>query len=118
MSVFQVVALLVIAVLAAVLLRGFRSGRTSAASTVLWLLLWIAAAAAIAWPETTAIVARRIGVRRGADLVFYVATLAAAIGFFWISVHLRKLSRQITLLVRELALTRAEAESQLLEDRR
>ena len=46
--------------------------------------------------------------------------VAAAIGFFWLSIHLRNLSRQITVLVRELALTRAEAgdESQLQEDRR
>lgn len=72
-----------------------------------WTTLWVAAAAAIARPESTAIVARALGIQRGADLIFYLAILGMFVGFFLIYVRLRRLDEGLTAVVRRLAITEA-----------
>jgi hypothetical protein len=69
-----------------------------------WIAIWGLVAAALVFPESASIVARRIGVTRGADLVSYVGVIGSLAGFLWVSVRLRQQNRAITLLVRDLAL--------------
>jgi hypothetical protein len=101
---FQQIALPAVGVLAALSLVGVWRGRGARSASALWLAVWCAAALAIAWPDLTQRVARSLGIQRGADLVFYCAVLAMLGGFFVISLRLRRLSRETTLLVRHLAL--------------
>jgi hypothetical protein len=68
-----------------------------------WLLLWAGVAVTTLWPQGTAIVARKLGIGRGADLVMYCSVLAMLVGFFYIYTRFRKLDRTLTLLVRRLA---------------
>jgi hypothetical protein len=93
-------ALVIVAAIGAVR----RPGR--AAVSLLWIGVWIAAGFAIALPDGTTAIARRVGIQRGADLVSYCAILAGLIGFFVVYLRLRQLNRQITLIVRSLALHR------------
>jgi hypothetical protein len=79
--------------------------------TFLWLLVWILSGIAIADPSIAVVAARAVGVGRGADLVFYFNVLMTLMGFFVVYLRQRKLDRHITVLVRELALTRGNAES-------
>lgn len=69
-----------------------------------WLVVWTAAAAAIAFPESTAVLAQALGISRGADLVFYCAILAMMAGFFLVYARLRRLEANLTELTRSLAL--------------
>jgi hypothetical protein len=69
-----------------------------------WTLLWVAAIVAIAWPNSTVIVAHALGIARGADLVFYLAILGMLIGFFGVFVRMRRFETELTRVVRELAL--------------
>lgn len=74
---------------------------------LLRLAVWLAAAAAIAYPRLTEIVASAAGIHRGADLVLYVFVLAfLACVFYYYSRYVR-LQRQITEIVRHLALQEA-----------
>ena len=107
MSGFQHIALPALAVLAALSLHSAWRGRGSRSASALWLAVWSGAALAIAWPDLTQQVAHSLGVRRGADLVFYCAVLVMLGGFFVVSLRLRQLSRETTLLVRHLALREA-----------
>ena len=104
MSGFQQIALPAVAILAALSLYGAWRGHGGRSASALWLAVWSAAALAIAWPDLTQRVARSLGIQRGADLVFYCAVLAMLGGFFVVSLRLRQLSRETTLLVRHLAL--------------
>ena len=52
--------------------------------------------------------AERAGNRRGADLLVYSAVLSFSVGFYVVSLRLRQMSREITLLTREVALLEAE----------
>lgn len=72
---------------------------------LLWTALCVAAALAVLWPGSISAVARRLGIGRGADLVSYLAVVVLFVGFLATYVRLRALRRQLTLLVRRLALS-------------
>ena len=97
-------ALLIALMISAALLRR-RVGRVSG---VFWLLVWLAAAGAIAYPDATSVVARWLGINRGADLVFYLAILAMMVGFFLTYTRLRRLEASLTELTRYLAIRDAQ----------
>jgi len=101
MSAFQIIALTVLGLFAALTLAGaFRTRRPTVA---LWILVWATAAVAIVEPNTTTWVAQALGIMRGADLVFYIAVLGGLVAFFLVFLRLRSLNRQITLLTRHIA---------------
>jgi hypothetical protein len=111
MSLFQTAGLVLSLAIALLLALAFARGRARLRAVLPWVALWLTSAAAFTWPESTGIVARRLGVDRGADLISYLAVLGMLVGFLWVSVRLRGLSRQITLLVRALALAEADRSS-------
>ncbi len=76
---------------------------------LLWGLLWLVAAAALAVPDAMTYLARRLGIGRGADVLLYFAVLAGCTAAFRLSMAQRRLEQQVTVLVRELAIVRAEA---------
>lgn len=73
-------------------------------------LLFVLIAAAIVfilWPESTNLIAKKLGVGRGADLIFYVSIL-----LFWFIVlklyaRLRRLEKTVTQFIREEAIKKA-----------
>ena len=75
-----------------------------------WVLLWLAAAFAIAVPESLVQLARFLGIGRGADLVFYVSILAGFFAFFLIYLRFRRIEDQLTQIVRHLAILKADRE--------
>ncbi len=77
----------------------------------IWAAVWLAAGVAVLWPQVTSRVAKTLGIGRGADLVFYCAVVIMLIGFWSIYIRLRRVRRDITLLVRHLALQEGEKEA-------
>ena len=63
---------------------------------------------AVLWPAITTEVANAIGVGRGTDLVLYVLVMVFIYTALTTSQRIHHLERQITLLVRELALQRVQ----------
>lgn len=64
---------------------------------------------AVLWPMITTRVANAIGVGRGTDLVLYVLVMVFIYTALATSQRIHHLERQITLLVREIALKNVEA---------
>lgn len=62
----------------------------------------------VVWPDVTNIIANRLGVGRGADLIFYISILI----FWFVSLKLyarvRKLEQLFTQIVREDAIKKAQ----------
>jgi hypothetical protein len=72
------------------------------------IFIWLAAAVAIYRPVLLTQLAKILGIQRGADLVLYVAVLFfVGIWLFLYSCYIRQ-QKQITLLVRRLAIQEAE----------
>lgn len=58
-------------------------------------------------PHLSTIVAHRVGIGRGADLMLYLFVIFSLFHFVNLASHLQRLDRQITALVRHCALERA-----------
>ena len=104
MNPFQIVALVLMAVLFMATIVATLRGSATRREGLAWALLWVATGIAIARPGITAAVARALGIGRGADLVFYCAVVVMLVGFLMLYARLRRLRRDVTLLVRHLAI--------------
>jgi hypothetical protein len=71
---------------------------------VFWTILWVTAAALVAFPYLTVLVARALGIGRGADLVLYATTLAGLGACLYFYTRYRRLEEIVTALVRREAL--------------
>ena len=107
MNAFQILALGILAALFALTAVATAKGSVSRRDGFFWILLWLAAGTAVAWPQVMGFLARKLGIGRGADLVLYGAVVVVMIGFLMVYVRLRKLQREVTLLVRHLAIYEA-----------
>lgn len=104
MNLFQLLAFVVVAGLFGITLVAMARGWASRREALLWSLLWLAAAVAIVWPGLTIVVAHALGIGRGADLVLYCSVVVMMIGFLMVYARLQRLRRDMTLLVRRLAI--------------
>ncbi len=104
MTNFQTIGLIVAAVLFAATVAAAATRAINRRAAFAWLLLWIAAAVAIIRPSTTMAVAHFLGIGRGADLVFYCAILGMLVALFLIYLRFKRVEREITTIVRQLAL--------------
>ncbi len=108
MTTFQAVGLPLIGLLAVITLVAVVRHVINLRAGMGWLLLWIAAAVAIAKPSITAVIAHALGIGRGADLVLYCSILGMLIAFFLVYTRFKRLDREITRLVRHLAIRDVE----------
>ena len=116
MSMFQIILLVVLGGLSVlVLVSGARKsiGRPVAAVILAVLTLGILAAVD---PDRTTVIARGLGIDRGTDLILYLVTLVVLQGFFIFYLRLRKVRRELTILVRRLAILEAPASDAGLRD--
>jgi hypothetical protein len=116
MNGYQIIALVVLAFLCVGSLIAWLRRWVSRREGLGMALVWLAAGVATAWPDVTSRVARALGIGRGADLVMYCAVVVMMIGFWMTYIRLRQLRREVTLLVRHLAI--AQAEGPLSTDQR
>ena len=111
MILFQQMALPVLGLLMVMELYRRLRGRDSGLVHWLRFFLWLAAFVAITWPDMLTRIASTIGIRRGADLVLYVFALAfLGTSFYFYSRYVR-LERQLTQVVRHLAIQGARRET-------
>jgi hypothetical protein len=104
MTYFQSFGIAIVALLIVLSVANLIRYRGRSRATLLWLFIWVLSAVALIQPSVAVTAARAMGVGRGADLIFYSNVLVTLAGFFIIYLRQRRLDRQITLLVRELAL--------------
>jgi len=108
MNTFQILALTVFAFLLAGGLLAVVKRRIRRRDALLWSTIWIGAAIATAFPQTTSVLAEALGIGRGADLVSYLGVLGMLAGFWIVFGRFREQDRRLTLLVRRLALAEAD----------
>lgn len=110
MNVFQVLVLSVLAFLLLVDLIALTRGWLTRKEALTWGGVCLAAAVAIYDPQMIQRIAKALGIGRGADLLLYCAVVITMIGFWMVYVRLRGLRREMTLLVRHLAILEAQRE--------
>jgi len=75
--------------------------------SLLTAMVSLLACAAALWPDATTDIARAVGIQRGTDLILYCAVLAMLVGFFLFYLRLRALRRELTQVVRHIAIAEA-----------
>jgi hypothetical protein len=108
MNLFQTLVLGLFVVLALFTVSAGMRGAVRKRIVTFWLFVWLAGSTAIIWPHSTALIAHALGIGRGADLLLYSSVLVMCVAFFYVYTRFRRLDRQITLLVRRLAIQHAE----------
>lgn len=104
MNLFQVVGIGIAILFMGVTVVSVRRRNVGTIAGLVWFTVWSAAAVALIWPDWTSVVARAMGIDRGADLVFYCAILAVLGSSFRIFDRLRAIERSLTSIVRQIAL--------------
>ena len=82
----------------------FRKGNVSIKWMIFWLLFWMVAVLVVWLPQTTEIAARFVGVGRGVDVAIYISLPVLFYLVFRLFVKIEDLERDITKLVRKVAL--------------
>ncbi|MFA5127941.1 MAG: DUF2304 family protein [Patescibacteria group bacterium] len=82
----------------------FRAGDIRLLGFVYWLAFWVAAAGIVVWPDATFVIANKIGIGRGADLVVYLALVVLFFSVFRLTAKVEKQKHEITELTRTLSL--------------
>jgi hypothetical protein len=94
---------LVASAMGLVILR-YRQGKIGTLGFFLWLVLWAGAATVIVFPDSTGVAAHLFGIGRGVDLVLYVSIILILYLLFKVYVRLEQVDREITQIVRAVAL--------------
>jgi len=82
----------------------FKDSKITKKELALWAIVWIAAIIVILIPGTTSIVAKMLGVTRGADVVVYFSIILLFYLVFRVYVKLESIEQEITKVVREVAI--------------
>jgi small membrane protein len=98
-----IAALFVIFAISRAYLR-FREKKLSSFSFIFWTIVWIAGIGAIIFPEISTSFARVLGVGRGVDAILYASIVILFYMIFRLYIKIEDTQRQITELVRKVAL--------------
>jgi len=79
---------------------------------VILFLMICCAVVFIVWPDLTTVIAKKVGVGRGADLIFYVSILIFWFVILKLYTRIRRLEQLFTGIIREDALKNAQDNSE------
>jgi len=103
----KILLLSLVALVFGLVIARYRERKIGAIAFLLWLTLWIGAAFVIAFPDSTLVAARLLGIGRGVDLVLYISVILILYLMFRFYVRLEQMDRDITKIVRAVALREA-----------
>ena len=82
----------------------FRNRKLTLSWFIFWILIWRSVRVVAFMPEVSYWLAQPLGIKRGLDLLIYLSTITLFYLVFKLFMKVESLSRNITTLVRELAL--------------
>ncbi|MBI2472931.1 DUF2304 family protein [Candidatus Uhrbacteria bacterium] len=104
MSVIQIVILLFAGFAMSRTIFQFKRGALTIAWLLFWILFWFGTGLVAVLPQTTDVIARFVGVGRGADVVIYVSLTALFYFIFRLYIKIEQVESEVTRLVRKLSL--------------
>ncbi len=108
---FQFIVLALIVLIIGRIVLQYRGHLISGKELLFWSMFWVLAAAAILLPDALTRIANILGIGRGTDLAFYASFVIVAYVLFRIVVRIDKVERDITKVVRHIALNAQQVES-------
>ncbi len=84
--------------------RRGRDGVLSKLGVAFWTAFWILANTAVWWPDSATMLANRLGIGRGSDLVIYISIAVLFFLLFRVHIAIERVNREVTKVVRDRAL--------------
>ncbi len=107
MNLFQIIFLILVGCLFVASFVAAARGWATRREGLVSAMIWLVSGAAVAWPEVSTRIARVLGLGRGLNLLLYCTVVVMIVGFFMTYIRLRRVQREMTLLVRHLAISEA-----------
>lgn len=104
MTLVQILAIGLIILILIKTVADFKKKKFTLSAFVFWMSLWIIILVVAVLPQVTGFFARLLGVGRGIDVVVYFSILFILFILFKIITSLEKMNREITEIIRHLAL--------------
>ena len=104
MTPIQIILLLVFAGIVVKTFQNYRRDAITTREFFLWACLWGIGGVLVLFPDVMQTIANIVGIGRGVDLVVYLALMILFIALFYVLVRLERIERDITKIVRSLAL--------------
>ena len=104
MIVIQVILSLFIFFAVWAIISKYKRKEITAREFIFWLSFWALVLTAVIYPKSTDEIAKIVGVGRGADLLVYISIFVLFFVIFKIFVKLEKIERDITKIIRKIAL--------------
>ncbi len=108
MNLFQIFFLIFVIVAIVVVFRRYREGFLGIKGTIFWIVFWVCAAIVVLIPNSTLVIAHRLGIGRGSDLIIYASVAIIFFLLFRFHIKMESLHRDMTKIVREIALKAKE----------
>lgn len=83
-----------------------KDGQMSSRGAGFWVLFWILAIIAVLLPDSTTVLANKLGIGRGADFVLYISIALLFFLIFKLHIKIEEINRNITKVVRKESLER------------
>ena len=90
----------------------FKEGKMTVGMLTLWILIWAAVIGISIYPESTNVLASLTGIGRGLDFILIIGLIGCYYLIFKIYTMLENMEKEITQLVRDIAIQREELEPQ------
>jgi hypothetical protein len=103
--IIQVAVTLFVLLLLARLFQNFKERRISGVSFGVWFIVWVAVIVIFWSPDIASQLALRVGIGRGADLVIYISIIVILYLLYRLAARIEKMDRDITKIVRAIALS-------------
>ncbi len=100
----QAIIIIVVVLIISRIFLQFKSKKINLRELVFWTVLWLLLVVVVLLPQTVNLLADYMGVGRGVDVVIYLSIIVLFYIIFRIFARLEKLERDITKIVRHLAL--------------
>ena len=85
-----------------------RANAMSRDSAIFWIFVWMAVISSVVFPRTLGYLATLTGVGRGVDVLIYLAIIVLFYLIYRIYVKMENIEREITAVVREIAIIERE----------
>lgn len=108
MSPIQIILLVIILAIIFKTFHKYRIKNITVREFWLWTFFWAIVAVLVIFPDAMQAVADLVGIGRGVDLFIYLALIAIFAALFFIVVRLERLERDVTKIVRHLAIKKKD----------
>ena len=108
---YQVLVILLAIVVILIAFRSFKSNKVSLTTFILWIILWLILIIFTILPQSTSILANIFGIQRGLDVIIIFGIIGAYYLLFRLFLKIEKIQRNLSDLVRFIAIENEKKDS-------